>query len=62
MLGWLRPDVFDLGTLAASVLALGVYLSVGQFLYLRSSRALYQHAITVLMASYGIVLLAQAVG
>lgn len=62
VLGWLRPDVFDLGTLAASALALGVYLSVGQFLYLRSSRALYQHAITVLMASYGIVLLAQAVG
>ena len=52
----LRPGVFTIQGLILAALAFATYSTVGQLLYVKSSRPVYHHLITVFMLAYGLVL------
>ena len=55
----LRPQVFNVAGLSLIAIAALTYLTAGRFVYLRSTRAVYQHLITAFMVAYGFVLIGQ---
>ncbi len=55
----LQPQVFNIYCLLLAVMALGTYMTVGNFIYVKSSRAMYQRLITAFMLAYGVVLFGQ---
>ncbi len=52
-------EAFDINCLLLAVVALVTYLTVGSFIYVKSSRAVYQQLITLFMLAYGILLISQ---
>jgi predicted RND superfamily exporter protein len=52
-------EAFHAACVPLAVVALGVYLTVGNFIYVKSSRAVYQQVITLFMLAYGILLVSQ---
>ena len=52
----LHAEAFKISCLLLAAVAGGTYLTVGRFVYVRSSRAVYQQGITVFMLAYGVVL------
>ncbi|MCH7753031.1 MAG: TSUP family transporter [Planctomycetes bacterium] len=55
----LHFDAFHLNCLPLAIVALGTYLTIGNFIYVRSSRAVYQQWITLFMLAYGVLLINQ---
>ncbi len=52
-------EAFHAACIPLAVVALGVYLTVGNFIYVKSSRAVYQQLITLFMLAYGVLLVSQ---
>ncbi len=52
-------EVFNVICLPLAVVALATYLTVGSFIYVKSSRAVYQQLITLFMLAYGTLLIGQ---
>ena len=52
-------EAFHINCVFSAVVALGTYLTVGSFVYVKSSRAVYQQLITVFMLAYGVLLVSQ---
>lgn len=59
VLAVLNPSVFTLNCAFLSAVSLLTYLSVGQLLYLKSPKAVYQQLITALVLAYGAILIVQ---
>jgi uncharacterized membrane protein YfcA len=55
----LHVEAFHLACIPLAIVALVTYLTVGNFIYLRSSRAVYQKLITLFMLAYGVLLISQ---
>jgi uncharacterized membrane protein YfcA len=55
----LHPGVFSISSILLAAIALLTYFIVGNVLYVKSSRSVYQHLITVFMLAYGILLIGQ---
>lgn len=56
----IAPEHFTIRSGVLAAVALGTYLTIGSFIYVRASKAVYQQAISVFMAAYGLVLIGQA--
>lgn len=52
-------EAFHVNCLLLAVVALATYLTVGSFIYVKSSRAAYQQFITLFMLAYGVLLISQ---
>ena len=59
VLAVLDPSVFSQNSLILSAVSLLTYATVGQLLYLKSPKAVYQQLITVLVLAYGAILIVQ---
>ena len=59
VLAALNPSVFSLNSVILSVVSLLTYATVGQLLYLKSPKAVYQQLITALVLAYGAILICQ---
>jgi hypothetical protein len=59
VLGVLDPSVFSQNSLILSAVSLLTYATVGQLLYLKSPKAVYQQLMTVLVLAYGAILIVQ---
>ena len=59
VLALLNPSAFSLSSVILSVVSLLTYGTVGQVLYLKSPKAVYQQLITVLVLAYGAILICQ---
>lgn len=59
VLAVLNPSAFSLNSAILSVVSLLTYLTVGQLLYLKSPKAVYQQLITALVLAYGVILIGQ---
>lgn len=55
----LHPGVFSFYCILLAAIALMTYWMVGNVLYVKSSRSVYQQLITIFMLAYGIVLIGQ---
>jgi hypothetical protein len=55
----LHMEAFQLACIPLAIVALVTYLTVGNFIYLKSSRAVYQKLITLFMLAYGVLLICQ---
>ena len=55
----LHPTAFHMNCLGLAVIGLGTYLTIGNFIYFKSSRGVYQRLITAFMLAYGVVLIGQ---
>ncbi len=53
----LHIEAFHLACIPLAIVALGTYLTVGNFIYVKSSRAMYQQLITLFMLAYGVLLI-----
>ena len=52
-------EAFQINCVPLAVVALGTYLTVGRFIYLKSSPVVYQRLITLFMLIYGALLISQ---
>jgi len=52
-------EAFHINCVPLAFVALGTYLTVGSFIYVKSSRAVYQQLITLFMLAYGVLLISQ---
>jgi len=52
-------DAYHIACVPLAIVALATYLTVGNFIYVKSSRAVYQQLITLFMLAYGILLITQ---
>jgi uncharacterized protein len=59
VLAFLSPAAFSLNSLILPVVSLLTYATVGQLLYMKSPKAVYQQLITVLVLAYGCILIGQ---
>ena len=59
VLAMLSPGAFSLNSVILALVSLLTYATVGNLLYLKSPRAVYQHLITLLVLAYGVVLIGQ---
>ena len=55
----LNTKAFHLVCLPLAIVAVATYLTVGNFIYLKSSHAVYQILITLFMLAYGVLLICQ---
>ena len=55
----LYPQAFNMNCLVLAAVALGIYLTVGNYIFVKSSRGVYQRLITAFMVAFGAVLIGQ---
>ena len=55
----LHMEAFHVTCIPLAIVAWGTYLTVGNFIYVKSSRAVYQQLITLFMLAYGVLLISQ---